>query len=70
MNRESVVSSNLESVGYDPRTMTLEIEFRDGSVYEYYKVPPHLHEGLLAAGSHGKYLNAEIKTRYDYKKIS
>jgi KTSC domain len=33
MERQPVSSSNLKSVGYDPRSRTLEIEFHNGGVY-------------------------------------
>ena len=39
MERQHVNSSNLESVGYDPTTQTLEIEFLNGGLYQYSGVP-------------------------------
>ena len=35
MKRTSVKSSNILSVGHDPETNTLEIEFKGGGVYSY-----------------------------------
>lgn len=70
MYRESVESSNIASIGYDEASRTLEVEFLNGSVYEYSGVPPEEHRGLMDAGSHGKYLNANIKGRYSYTKVS
>lgn len=69
MDRIDVVSSNLKAVGYDEGSETLEIEFRDGRVYHYFGVPPEEHRALMEAGSHGKYLAAEIKDRYRYEKV-
>ena len=43
MIRQPVTSSNLRTVGYDPITRTLEIEFQDGAVYQYDGVPPDVH---------------------------
>jgi hypothetical protein len=54
MNRVPVSSSNLESIGYDAESQTLEIEFHGGGIYKYFGVPPRVHEGLMNAGSHGK----------------
>ena len=39
MEREPVVSSNLVSVGYDPASETLEVEFIKTGVYQYLNVP-------------------------------
>jgi len=36
MERQYVTSSNLQSLGYDPTSKTLEIEFNDGAIYQYY----------------------------------
>lgn len=47
MKRQSVSSSNLRSVGYDPETKTLEVEFQNGSVYQYFNVPPQVYKGLM-----------------------
>ena len=70
MNRIPVSSSNLLSVGYEATTRTLEIEFRSGSVYQYLNVPPKIYEGLITAGSHGKYFDSYIKKGgYFYRRI-
>ena len=61
MNRTPVTSSNLASVGYDPQTGTLEIEFRNGSIYQYFNVPLEIFNGLMSAGSHGRYFDAYVK---------
>lgn len=41
--------------------MILEVEFLNGSIYQYYDVPEALYEGIMSAESHGKYLNEYIK---------
>lgn len=70
MHRTSVSSSNLASIGYDGSQNTLEVEFLDGSVYQYYGVPSHLYEGLMSASSNGTFLSQYIKKGgYEYKKI-
>ncbi len=61
MERVPVQSSNLASIGYDISTSILEIEFRNGSVYQYYSVPAQVHEGLMNAGSKGSYFHQNIK---------
>ncbi len=69
MNRTPVASSNVASVGYDPNTMTLEVEFMNGSVYQYFDVPETVYQGLMNASSIGTYLNQNIKANYRYTQI-
>ena len=61
MHRTPVSSSNISSIGYDPGTQTLEVEFHNGSVYQYRGVPQGIYQGLMGAPSHGQYLDAYIK---------
>ena len=70
MQRTPVSSSNLRSVGYDPETSTLEVEFMHGGVYSYSNVPASEYNGLMSASSHGSYFNANIrKGSYSYRKV-
>jgi hypothetical protein len=70
MNRQSVNSSNITSIGYNPKTQILEIEFHSGGVYRYYSVPNSEYQALMNASSHGKYFDQNIKKTYQYSKIS
>jgi len=70
MDRHAVSSSNLRSVGYDDATRTLEIEFRDGSLYRYSSVPESVYRSLMAAGSKGSYFHAHIRDRFAYRRIN
>lgn len=69
MTRNAIESSNIKSVGYDKASLTLEIEFGSGGVYQYYGVLPEHHSDLMAAESIGKHFHAHIKGRYEWKKI-
>jgi hypothetical protein len=69
VDRDHVESSSLQSVGYDAENETLEIEFRNGRVYQFYEVPGHVYEDLMAAGSHGKYFAQNIKNRFRYSRL-
>ncbi len=69
MNRTPVSSSNVASVGYDQNTMTLEVEFMKGSVYQYFDVPESEYSNLIGAESVGRYLNQNIKGNYRYVQI-
>ena len=71
MERTPVSSSNLKSVGYDPKTSTLEVEFLNSGLYSYSNVPQSVYDGLMSASSHGSYFNTHVKKGgYQYKKIS
>jgi hypothetical protein len=68
--RVPVRSSNISSVGYDPSTTTLEIEFHSGGIYQYYSVPRQVYVGLMKAESKGSYFHHYIKLAgYPYKKV-
>ncbi|MFC4739036.1 KTSC domain-containing protein [Flavobacterium ponti] len=69
MERETVKSSNIASIGYDETTEILEIEFLSGGIYQYLDVPYYMYEELMNADSHGKYFIAYIKDNYEAKKI-
>ena len=64
MLRQVVESQIVASVGYDWKTQLLEVEFRNGWIYEYQEVPAVVHEELMAAASHGGYLKRMIVDRY------
>jgi hypothetical protein len=59
--RIPIQSSNIKSVGYDPLTSTLEVEFLNGSQYQYFRVPRQVYEGLIKASSKGSYFYSNIK---------
>jgi KTSC domain len=69
MDRVPVISSNIRSIGFDPDTMTLEIEFNSGHVYQYYGVPDYEHDSLMSAVSKGTYFNAHIKHNYSQSRV-
>lgn len=70
MERQPVSSSSLASVGYDPGSETLEVEFvATGKVYEYYNVPQFMYERLVEASSIGQFFNVEIKNAYSSNPI-
>ena len=71
MERTSVESSNLASVGYDEISRTLEVEFKHGGIYQYFDVPISVYQELMAASSHGQYFDQNVKKAgYRYEKVS
>ncbi len=64
VERVSVESKALVSVGYDDETQILEIEFKNGRVFQYLKVPRSLFEWLLRAPGKGGLFNRLIRDRF------
>ena len=69
MIRQPVSSSNIKSVGYDLDSTLLEIEFHDGSIYQYSSVPQDVYKALMAAASLGSFLHKHIRGKYSYHKV-
>jgi hypothetical protein len=68
MERVSVSSSNIASVGHDESSQTLEVEFLNGSIYEYYDVPEYVYQELITAASVGSYFSQRIKNVYGFSR--
>jgi hypothetical protein len=68
VDRISVSSSKVNSVGYDPENQVLEIEFNNGSIHHYHSVSVHIYNDLLNANSVGRYLNQYVRNSYSYDK--
>lgn len=69
MTRKPVVSSSIGAVGYEASAMTLEVEFRDGSVYQYFDVPEAVYQELVGAESVGRYYNQNVREDYRYTRL-
>lgn len=69
ISREPVSSTNIVSVGYDDATETLEVEFMNGTVYQYFNVGSDLYQQFLAAPSKGQFLNTYIRSAYPYSRV-
>jgi hypothetical protein len=65
-HRSPVPSRSVASVGYSESTRTLAIEFRNGSIYEYFDVPRAVYHALLKSTSLGRYVNVNIRNVYRY----
>ena len=56
MQREPVNSKAVASIGYDPQTHTLEIEFQRGRVYQYFDISPQTHAWLMRVPNKGAFI--------------
>jgi KTSC domain len=69
MQPVAVESDMLATVAYDARREILQLEFRDGAVYQYFALPAYVHEALLHASSKGRYFNSAIRGKFSYAPI-
>jgi hypothetical protein len=69
MERQKVASTSIQSVGYGPLDSVLEIEFANGGVYRFYRVPRSVAVGLLGAESKGRFFAERIRGRYTYQRV-
>lgn len=69
MIRESVSSTSIASIGYDEASQTLEIEFSNGSVYQYYNVPQTIFDELRTSPSVGKFHAYQIKDVFPFSRV-
>jgi hypothetical protein len=71
MERIPVQSSNIASIGYSTESSTLEVEFLNGSVYQYFGVPKDVFDSLMNSSSKGSFLDHNVKKAgYSYCRIS
>ena len=69
MTRDSVNASILQSVGYNEQYETLEVEFRNGAVYQYYNCPKPIYDELMNSASKDQYFNSRIRDRLPYSRV-
>ena len=64
MQHVLVDSTTLASAGHDAKSAVLELQFRNGVVYQYFSVPLGVYQSLLWAPSKGAYFHHNIRGRY------
>jgi non-canonical purine NTP pyrophosphatase (RdgB/HAM1 family) len=69
MQRIPVDSTDIVSLGYDVKAQTLEIEFKENRVYQYFDVPADVYERFTRTDSYGEFFFANITKHYRYKRI-
>jgi len=70
MQRQQVKSSALQSVGYNSKTNTLELEFKENSgVWKYFNVKPNMYKKFISSPSLGNFFVTKIKGKYPELKV-
>jgi lysyl-tRNA synthetase class 2 len=62
-------SSLIKKYDYDPARKLLQIEFKNGSVYNYQDVPADIAQGLEQETSQGQYFNEHIRGKFAYDQV-
>ena len=69
LERKAVRSTNVASVGYDPKSKVLEIQFKSGGIYQYSGVPEKRYQSLMKAKAIGHYFTTDIRPWYSCRKV-
>jgi hypothetical protein len=70
MTRLKVNSPAILSVGYEPDSESLQLEFPGSTIYEYHSVKPIIYMGLMHTESKGNYFDHHIKDKYEYTLVN
>ncbi len=70
MKRQPVSSSMISSIGYEPESKTLEIEFNTGAVWQYLDFPKKSWKDFKNADSIGRYFRDYIQDSYEEVRIA
>ena len=66
----AVNSTNIIRAGHDPKSLELEIQFQNGTVYRYKGVPRGLYNGIFTSDSPGVFFRKNIiGGKFKFKKI-
>jgi hypothetical protein len=70
MDRMQIESRIIRSIGYEPNSATLEIEFEHGGIYRYFDVPALVYEQLMASPSKGAAFHEFVREAgYKYVRV-
>lgn len=61
MQRVVVESTTVGAAAHDAQTAVLELQFRNGAVYQYFLVPRPVYRDLLRAPSKGRYFHQNLR---------
>jgi len=64
MERKRVNSSKVRAVGYDEKSVTLEVEMSNGEVWQYPKVYPEVYRRFMAAPNPSSFFDDKIAEEY------
>lgn len=63
-----VESEAIAEIDYDANTSRMFVRFAEGLWYTYFAVPRRVYEAFVAAESHGRFFQEQIRDRYPYRR--
>ena len=70
MHRFPVPSKEITQVGYQEDSETLEIQFVQGGVYQFFNVPSTVFDEFMSAPSKEGYYHSKIGERFPCSRVS
>lgn len=64
---ENADSSRFTKMRYDPETLTVSVQWKNGTIGNYLNVPAEAYEAWRASDSLGKHLQAHIIPHFQYQ---
>lgn len=62
-------SSQISNVSYDPSSKTMQIRFKNNTMYMYTNVAPSIFGALISADSVGSYFARYVRHKYNGVKV-
>jgi tRNA-binding EMAP/Myf-like protein len=69
VERTAVESSHIASIGYDPETKVMQVEFRTGKVFDYIDVPAETHANVMQAESKGRAFKRVLAGGFEFRRV-
>jgi hypothetical protein len=70
MYKKAVESSTFSAVGYNAEMQVLEVQFKNGRIYQYVKVAYETYMDFMNSPSKGKFLHSSILGVYPHIRIA
>lgn len=67
---KSVFSSHVSTIGYDPESRELHVQYRDGKRAAYVDVPPETAHNVMNAPSIGNALHAHVRGKFTHRYLT
>ncbi len=69
MLRNRVLSQLLKAIGYDANSKTLEVQFRNGGIFQYFAVPVTVYDRLIHADSKGRFFSTQVRPHFKFRRL-
>ena len=69
MERVSMESTSIRSIGFARANRVMDVEFVTGAVYRYFRVPEAAFDEFKRAESKGRYFAQSVRGKYEFERI-